>query len=157
MGIISFIKDGIDNLIDWAYQKRFDRYAALLLNGRVRDLVNQGKVSYVINHFRELSVEGKPQTDKDAYAPFVLWITPAMMRNYLHRSPRDFHFFTMHPLGLRILDEEGFSGAIACMEKEFLAIGKNFPESFKIYPGAQKEYIELLNKQLEVSLPLPEE
>ena len=151
------MQNGIDNLVSWVYQKRFDRYAQMMLEGRVCELIERGKFAYVINHFRELSVDGKSQMDKDVYTPFALWVTPAMMRNYLHRSPKDFHFFTMHPLGLQILAEEGFSGAIAVLEKPFAAIGKRFPESFKITPDAHRKYIQLLNMQLEMNLPLPDE
>lgn len=157
MEIIKQISEGIDFLVAWSYRKRFNKYHRMLQFGQIEHLIDLGKANYVITHFMDFRLGNKPHTDKEAYAPYALMITPAMMRNYLRRNPEGFYFFTMHPKGLQILAEEGFSGAIARLESEFLAIAKDFPESFKLGPTSHREYVELVNNYLEAGIPLPEE
>lgn len=156
MEIIRKLSDGVDFLVDWAHRKRFNRYARMLQFGQIKQLINMGKSRYVIAHFMEFRLGNKPHTNKDAYAPYAMLISPAMMRNYLHRNPENFYFFTMHPKGLQILAEQGFSGAIARLDKEFVAIAKKFPESFVLTPESHREYVELVNNYLEAGIPLPE-
>lgn len=156
MNIINRISEGIDFVIDWAHRKRFNRYARMLQYGQIEKLIELGKSRYVIAHFTDFRLGNKPHTNKDAYASYAMMITPAMMRNYLHRNPENFFFFTMHPKGLKVLAEQGFSGAIARLEKDFVAVAKKFPESFKLTPTSHREYVELVNNYLEAGLPLPE-
>lgn len=156
MQIINKISEGIDFLVEWSYRKRFNRYHRMLQAGQIDRLIELGKSGYVITHFMDFRLGDKPHTNKDAYAPYALLVTPAMMRNYLHRNPENFYFFAMHPKGLQILAEQGFSGAIARMEKEFIAIAKKFPESFVLNPNSHREYVELVNNYLEAGIALPE-
>lgn len=156
MNIISQISDGVDFLVDWAHRRRFNRYARMLQYGQIKQLIELGKSRYVIANFMDFRLGNKPHSNKDAYAPYTMLVTPAMMRNYLHRNPESFWFFTMHPKGLEVLAEQGFSGVIARLEKEFLAIAKKFPESFKLTPTSHRDYVMLVNKYLEAGLPLPE-
>ncbi|MBR1600206.1 MAG: hypothetical protein IJ677_01355 [Alphaproteobacteria bacterium] len=156
MKIIKKINDGVDFLVEWAHRKRFNRYHRMLQYGQIDQLLELGKSEYVITHFMDFRLENKPHTDKEAYAPYAMLVTPAMMRNYLHRNPENFYFFAMHPKGLQILAEQGFSGAIARLEREFVEIAKNFPESFKLTPNSHREYVELVNNYLEAGLPVPE-
>lgn len=156
MEIIRKVSEGVDFLIDWAHRKRFNRYARMLQFGQIEQLIDLGKSRYVIAHFMDFRLGSKPHTNKDAYAPYAMLVTPAMMRNYLHRNPENFYFFTMHPKGLEILVEQGFSGAIARLDKEFIAIAKKFPESFVLTPESHRVYVEMVNNYLEAGLPLPE-
>lgn len=155
MEIIKKISDGVDFLVDWAHRKRFNRYHRMLQYGQIDKLVELGKSRYVMAHFMDFRLGNKAHSNKDVYAPYAMLITPAMMRNYLHRNPENFYFFTMHPKGLQILAEQGFSGAIARLEKEFIAIAKKFPESFVLDENSHREYVELVNRYLEAGLPLP--
>jgi hypothetical protein len=156
MQIINKVSQGVDFLIEWTYRKRFNRYHRMLQYGQIERLIELGKSGYVISHFMDFRLSNKPHTNKDAYAPYALMITPAMMKNYLHRNPENFYFFTMHPLGLKILAEQGFSGAIARLEKDFTAIAKRFPESFKLNENSHREYVELVNNYLEAGIALPQ-
>ena len=128
------------------------QYAKLLQRGEVEFLVKRGKFRFVIAH-PELIPAKAPLSNPDAYAPYVRPVTELMMKMYLRINPRRFDFFLIHPLGLKVLAKEGFSGVIANHEKDFVALGTNFPESFRITPDAYREFIDLLNIQLEVSLP----
>ena len=156
MEIINKISKGIDFLVEWSYRKRFNRYARMLMHGQIEKLIDMGKDNYVITHFMDFRLGNKAHSNKDAYAPYAMLVTPAMMRNYLHRNPENFYFFTMHPKGLQILAEQGFSGAIARLDKDFVAIAKKFPESFVLSPDSHREYVELVNSYLEAGIPLPE-
>lgn len=128
------------------------QYAKLLQRGEVEFLVKHGKFKFVIKH-PELIPARAPLSNPDAYAPYVCHVSELMLKLYLKLNPRRFEFFLIHPLGLKVLAREGFSGVIANHEKEFVELGKNFPESFRVTPDAHRKYIELLNIQLEVSLP----
>ena len=132
------------------------QYAKLLQRGELEFLVKNGKFKFVIKH-PELIPAKAPLSNPDAYAPYVCHVSELMMHLYLKLNPRRFEFFLIHPLGLKVLAKEGFSGVIANHEKEFVELGKNFPESFRVSPDAQREFIDLLNIQLEVSLPYPNE
>lgn len=156
MSIISKISDGVDFLVDWAHRKRFNRYLRMLQYGQIEKLLDMGKSRYVIAHFMDFRLGDKPHSNKDAYAPYAMLITPAMMRKYLHQNPENFYFFAMHPKGLYILAEQGFSGAIARLEKDFIAVAKKFPESFKLNENSHREYVELVNDYLDAGLPIPE-
>lgn len=125
--------------------------------GEIEYLVKHGYVDYVIENFENLQLEGKGDSLKDAYTPYAEYVTYEMMEKYLSDNPKKFMFFTFHPLGLKILNEKRFSGVIAGLEKEFIAIGKNFPETFKISPDAEKQYLLLLNMQLETNFKIPEQ
>lgn len=155
MKIINKISKSADYLIDWAYRKRFNRYNRMLQWGRISQLLALGKSDYVIAHFADFRLGCSHHNDKDAYAPYAMLITPAMMKNYLYHNPENFFFFTMHPKGLQILAEQEFAGAIARLEKEFLEIARNFPDSFKLNENSHREYVQLLNKYLDFNLPLP--
>lgn len=153
---ISSVKDAHKHLVN---SRQFlyltHQYAKLLQRGEVEFLVKRGKFRFVITH-PELIPAKAPLSNPDAYAPYVSHVTETMMKTYLRLDPRRFDFFLIHPLGLKVLAKEGFSGVIANREKEFVALGVNFPESFKISPDAHRKYVELLNLQLEVSIPCPE-
>ena len=156
MKIINKLSEGVDFLIEWTHRKWSNRYARMLQHGQIEKLIELGKANYVITHFMDFRLNNKPHSNKDAYAPYAMLVSPAMMRNYLHCNPENFHFFTMHPKGLEILAEQGFSGAIARLEKDFTAVAKRFPESFVLSPNSHREYVELVNNYLEAGIPLPE-
>ena len=128
------------------------QYAKLLQRGEVEFLVKHGKFRFVIAH-PELIPAKAPLSNPDAYAPYVRPITERMMSIYLSLNPKRFEFFLIHPLGLKALAKAGFSGVIANHEKEFVALGKKFPKSFRISENACRNYIDTLNIQLELSLP----
>lgn len=127
----------------------------VLKRGEVQYLIDHGYVDYVIENFENLQIEGYDVSQKDAYTPYAECVTYAMMSKYLADNPHKFMFFTFHPLGLQILAEKQFSGVIAGLEKEFIAIGQNFPETFKVSPDAEKQYHLLLNMQLETNFRIP--
>ena len=155
--ITNFFTDARKRLVN---SRRFllltHQYAKLLQRGEVEFLVKHGKFKFVIKH-PELIPAKAPFSNPDAYAPYVCHVSETMMHLYLKLNPRRFEFFLLHPLGLKVLAKEGFSGVIAIHEKEFVALGKNFPKSFRITPDAYHQYIDLLNIQLEVSLPYKED
>ena len=128
------------------------QYAKLLQRGEVEFLVHRGKFRFVIAHPELIPVGANKIHDIEAYAPYVKHITEKMLRLYLRLNPKRFDFFLLHPLGLKALAREGFCGVIANREKEFAAIGRNFPKSFRINDEAYHKYIDLLNLQLELNL-----
>ena len=132
------------------------QYAKLLQRGEVEFLVKRGKFRFVIAHPELIPVGAKQLKNVDAYAPYMAHISETMLHLYLKLNPKRFDLFLLHPLGLKVLAKEGFSGVIANREKEFVAIGRHFPKSFRISPQAYHDYIELLNLQLELSLPYAE-
>lgn len=156
MEIIKKISKGVDFLIEKLHQKHFSRYHRMLQFGEIDKLLDEGASYYVIANFANFRLGNKSHTDRDAYAPYVMMVTPAMMRNYLYSDPENFYFFVMHPKGLQVLAEEGFSGVIARFEKDFIANAKNFPESFKLTKDSHREYVELVNSYLEAGLMLPQ-
>lgn len=151
--VISPVANGYNRVVN---SRRFlfwtRQYAKLLQRGEVEFLVKRGKFRFVIAHPELIPVGAKNAKDIEAYAPYMKHITETMMRLYLKLNPRRFEFFLLHPLGLEVLAKEGFSGVIANHEKEFAAIGRDFPPSFCINDQAYHRYIDLLNIQLELGL-----
>lgn len=152
MNLLKKVSYGVDNLVDWVHKKRFARYQRMLQQGKIEELMAQGKYLFVIANFRDFAVAGESHFNKDVYTPYAFLVTTKMMRDYLHHNPDNFHFFTMHPFGLKVLAEEGYNGVIACLEKEFVAIAKNFPESFEINGMPRKTYVDLVNMYLEAGV-----
>lgn len=128
------------------------QYAKLLQRGEVEFLVKRGKFRFVIAHPELFPVGAGKLNDIEAYAPYMKYVSENMLRLYLRLNPKNFDFFMLHPLGLRALAREGFCGIIANHEKEFAAIGRNFPPSFRVNDQAYHRYIDLLNLQLELNL-----
>lgn len=152
--LIKRLSNAADALVERVYRKRFAKYLRMLQYGKIKELIEMGKSDFVISHFEEFRLGRKPHTDKDAYAPYAMLVSVEDMRSYLRHDPENFFFFTMHPLGLQVLAEEGFSGVIARLENEFIGIAKNFPKSFMLEPDSKKKYIETVNNYLETNFPV---
>ena len=158
MSLINFLYMKKNNfLTDMVNSRKFllltRQYAKLLQRGEVEYLVKNGKFRFVIAHPELIPVGALRMNCIEAYAPYMKFITEKMLRIYLRMNPRRFEFFLLHPLGLRALAKEGFSGVICNHEKEFAEIGRNFPPSFRLHSKSYHNYIDLLNMQLELGLP----
>jgi len=159
--LMNEVKAGSEDAAVWAKAFtpemliRSSKLKLVLKRGEIEYLVEHGYIDYVIENFECLQVEGADASQKDAYAPYAEYVTYEMMEKYLSENPQKFMFFTFHPLGLKALAAKQYSGVIAGLEKEFIAIGNNFPEAFKVSPDAEKEYLMLLNMQLETNFQIP--
>ncbi|MEE6206626.1 MAG: hypothetical protein VZR95_01050 [Alphaproteobacteria bacterium] len=159
--MMSEVKAGSEDALTW--MKAFpaemlikvSQLRLVLLRGEIGYLVEHGYGEYVIENFENIRIEGNDALLKDAYVEYAEKVSCEMMEKYLGDNPKKYMFFTFHPLGLKVLAEMQFSGVIAGLEKEFIAIGKNFPEKFKVSPEAEKEYLLLLNMQLETDFKIP--
>ena len=134
-------------------------YCQLLSLGQVKYLVEHGKANYVIDNFKILDHAymelSQNEGNQAAYEALVAPVTETMLQDYLDSEHENFEFFAVHPLGLKVLHCNEFSGIIARMEYRFLKNGKHFPDSFRISDRAEHDYIVLLNNQLDVNLPVP--
>jgi len=134
-------------------------YRQLLYLGQVQYLVEHGMAGYVIGNFKLLDHTymelSQNEGNQAAYEALVKPVTEEMLQAYLDDDPQEFDFFVVHPLGLKILHCNEFSGAVARWEYRFIRNGKHFPDSFRISDRAEHDYIMLLNNQLDAGLPVP--
>lgn len=132
-------------MLDIEAMFRAKKYDLLIRLGQLEEIVKRG-------HFKEL-IARYPKYDSELTQEMsgvvVSLITEEMLEQYItDESQREFGFFIIHPLGLRVLAKYEFSGYIAAHEQDFLAMCDIL--AHKEFPGiTYNEYVTTLNKFLD--------
>lgn len=144
----------------WLMLKNYPEF--LLKLGDIDYLCMSGKAEYVIENFNLLKIVDYPQDvfDEDCisrYAEYAMEVETSQMERYLKQHDLEkTNIFFFHPLGLSVLVKNDCSGYIAKHAKEFEFIARNFPDTFRFSVNAEKEYVQMVNNQLELNIIIPE-
>lgn len=129
--------------IDQLYRAK--KYDALICLGEFEGFINRGLEHELIARYPKL----KKYLSKNIDLKAVSLVTEKMLEDYIKNpTSKEFGFFIVHPLGLKVLVDNQFSGFIAAHEKEFRKVAEHYPEKFDSYMG-KYEYNKLLDKILD--------
>lgn len=123
------------------------KYDLLIRLEQFEEMINRGLGDEIIARYPKF----REELGKENWAKVNALITEPMLDAYLKKSHENFDFFIWHPLGLKVLAENEFTGFIAAREKEFRHIAENFPDEFRMIgnPNHRREYNALLKKFLD--------
>lgn len=125
---------------------RAKKYDMLIRLGQMELFIKRGLIDELIVRYPKYRLELGQKT----YEKVLALVTEDMLGKYLQaeNNGKTLELFFLHPLGLKALAKNHYSGFIAANERRFRDIAKNYPPEWDAhYP--QKEYQEILKVVLD--------